>query len=90
MILRLKMQMAQRIFITLGYYNKETKIKLTEETEDGDVSNYMLTLEVDRNNYITFSSDSSEYPNYPYYIKKGKDRYRIEFISKTKHITKYE
>ena len=73
-----------------GYYNKETKIKLTEETEDGDVSNYMLTLEVDRNNYITFSSDSSEYPNYPYYIKKGKDRYGLDFISTTKHITNYE
>ena len=73
-----------------GYYNKETKIKLTEETEDGDVSNYMLTLEVDRNNYITFSSDSSEYPNYPYYIKKGKDRYGLDFISATKHITNYE
>ena len=73
-----------------GYYNKETKIKLTEETEDGDVSNYMLTLEVDRNNYITFSSDSSEYPNYPYYIKKGKDRYCLDFISTTKHITNYE
>ena len=73
-----------------GYYNKETKIKLTEETEDGDVSNYMLTLEVDRNNYITFSSDSSEYPNYPYYIKNGKDRYGLDFISTTKHITNYE
>ena len=73
-----------------GYYNKETKIKLTEETEDGDISNYMLTLEVDRNNYITFSSDSSEYPNYPYYIKKGKDRYGLDFISTTKHITNYE
>ena len=73
-----------------GYYNKETKIKLTEETEDGDVSNYMLTLEVDCNNYITFSSDSSEYPNYPYYIKKGKDRYGLDFISTTKHITNYE
>lgn len=73
-----------------GYYNKETKIKLTEETEDGDVSNYMLTLEVDRNNYITFSSDSSEYPNYSYYIKKGKDRYGLDFISTTKHITNYE
>ena len=73
-----------------GYYNKETKIKLTEETEDGDVSNYMLTLEVDRNNYITFSSDSSEYPNYPYYIKKGKDRYGLDFISTAKHITNYE
>ena len=73
-----------------GYYNKKTKIKLTEETEDGDVSNYMLTLEVDRNNYITFSSDSSEYPNYPYYIKKGKDRYGLDFISTTKHITNYE
>ena len=73
-----------------GYYNKETKIKLTEETEDGDVSNYMLTLEVDRNNYITFSSDSSEYPNSPYYIKKGKGRYGLDFISTTKHITNYE
>ena len=50
----------------------------------------MLTLEVDRNNYITFSSDSSEYPNYPYYIKKGKDRYGLDFISTTKHITNYE
>ena len=72
------------------YYNKETKLKINETSDDGDIANYNLTIESDSNNYISFSSDGGEYPNYPYYMKNGKSTYGLNFTSSQKNITNYE